>query len=94
MIDPLPFATYTLVMSITPGPNNVMLTASCANFGFRRTLPQMAGICAGFTVQLVAVCAGLAAVFARWPLIRALLGAVGAAYLVFLGWQILRSSAS
>jgi threonine/homoserine/homoserine lactone efflux protein len=94
MIDPLPFVTYTFVMSITPGPNNVMLTASGASFGFRRTLPQMAGICVGFAVQLVAVCAGLAAVFVRWPLIRIALGAVGAAYLVFLGWQILRSGAS
>ena len=94
MIDPLPFVTYTFVMSITPGPNNVMLTASGASFGFRRTLPHMAGICVGFAVQLVAVSAGLAAVFARWPLIRILLGTVGAAYLVFLGWQILRSSAS
>jgi threonine/homoserine/homoserine lactone efflux protein len=94
MIDPLPFVTYTFVMSITPGPNNVMLTASGASFGFRRTLPQMAGICVGFAVQLVAVSAGLAALFARWPLIRVLLGAVGAAYLVFLGWQILRSGAS
>ena len=31
MIDPLPFVTYTFVMSITPGPNNVMLTASGAD---------------------------------------------------------------
>ena len=59
MIDPLPFATYSFVMSITPGPNNVMLTTSGANFGFRRTVPHMLGISAGCAVQLVAVCAGL-----------------------------------
>jgi threonine/homoserine/homoserine lactone efflux protein len=94
MINTLPFMTYTLVMSITPGPNNIMLTASGASFGFKRTLPQMAGICTGFAVQLIAVSAGLAAVFARWPLIRSLLAAAGAAYLVFLGWQMLRSNAS
>ena len=61
MIDPLPFVTYTFVMSITPGPNNVMLTASGANFGFRRTLPHILGIIFGFIVQLLAVCAGLEA---------------------------------
>ena len=52
MIDPLPFATYSFVMSITPGPNNVMLTASGATFGFRRTVPHILGICAGFSLVL------------------------------------------
>jgi threonine/homoserine/homoserine lactone efflux protein len=89
MINPLPFLTYTFVMSITPGPNNVMLTASGATFGFRRTVPHILGIGTGFTVQLLTVCAGLSAVFARWPALQEILGWVGAAYLVYLGWQML-----
>jgi threonine/homoserine/homoserine lactone efflux protein len=91
MIDPLPFATYSFVMSITPGPNNVMLTASGATFGFRRTVPHILGVCAGFSVVLLAVCAGLDAIFARWPDIQTVLRWAGAAYLVYLGWRILRS---
>jgi threonine/homoserine/homoserine lactone efflux protein len=91
MIDPVPFITYTFVMSITPGPNNVMLTASGARFGFRRTLPHILGIGCGFIVQLLAVCAGLSALFTRWPSIQSTLAWVGAAYLVFLGWQMLGS---
>ena len=91
MPDPLPFITYTFVMSITPGPNNVMLTASGANFGFRRTLPHMLGIVFGFVVQLLAVCAGLSALFARWPELQSVLAWVGAAYLVYLGWRLLRA---
>ena len=90
MPDPLPFVTYTFVMSITPGPNNVMLTAAGANFGFRRTLPHMLGIACGFVVQLLAVCAGLSALFARWPALQSALAWVGAAYLVYLGWRMLR----
>ena len=89
MIDPLPFVTYTFVMSITPGPNNVMLTASGANFGFRRTLPHIFGVGLGFVVQLLAVCAGLSALFARWPTLQRALGWVGAAYLLYLGWRML-----
>jgi threonine/homoserine/homoserine lactone efflux protein len=89
MIDPLPFVTYTFVMSITPGPNNVMLTASGANFGFRRTVPHILGIGVGFVVQLLAVCAGLSALFARWPAAQSTLGWVGAAYLLYLGWRML-----
>jgi len=89
MIDPLPFVTYTFVMSITPGPNNVMLTASGANFGFRRTVPHILGIGCGFVVQLLAVCAGLSALFTRWPALQSALAWVGAAYLLYLGWQML-----
>ena len=90
MPDPLPYITYTFVMSITPGPNNVMLTASGANFGLRRSVPHILGIVGGFVVQLLAVCAGLSALFARWPALQSTLGWVGAAYLVYLGWRMLR----
>jgi threonine/homoserine/homoserine lactone efflux protein len=90
MINPLPFATYSWVMWITPGPNNVMLTASGANFGLRRTLPHMLGICCGFALQLLAVCAGLGAIFSRWPHLQDGLRWVGAAYLVWLGWRLLQ----
>jgi threonine/homoserine/homoserine lactone efflux protein len=91
MFDPMPYATYSFVMSITPGPNNVMLTASGANFGFRRTLPHLFGITAGCAVQLVAVCAGLGAMFHAWPALQTVLQWAGAAYLVYLGWKLLGS---
>ena len=44
----LPLATFAFVTSITPGPNNLMLMASGANFGFRRTIPHMLGVALGF----------------------------------------------
>ena len=91
MVDPLPFATYSFVMSITPGPNNVMLTASGATFGFRRTIPHLLGINVGFGLQLLLVCAGLGALFARWPQIQTVLRWVGAAYLLYLGVRMLGS---
>ncbi len=89
MPDPLPFVTYTFVMSITPGPNNVMLTASGASFGLRRTVPHILGVLGGFLAQLLAVCAGLSALFSSWPALRGTLGWAGAAYLLYLGWQML-----
>lgn len=94
MPDPLPFVTYAFVMSITPGPNNVMLTASGATFGFRRTLPHLLGVVFGFVVQLLAVCAGLAAVFSRWPALQTALSWLGAAYLIYLGWHLLNGTAA
>jgi threonine/homoserine/homoserine lactone efflux protein len=91
MFDPLPYATYSFIMAITPGPNNVMLTASGANFGFRRTVPHILGISTGCVIQLVAVCAGLGALFTRWPVLQTALQWAGAAYLLWLGWKLVRS---
>lgn len=91
MLDPLPCATYAFVMSITPGPNNVMLTAAGANFGLRRTLPHILGITCGFGSQVAAVCCGLGVLFTRWPQVHTTLKWVGAAYLLYLGWQLLRA---
>jgi threonine/homoserine/homoserine lactone efflux protein len=91
VLNPLPFVTYAFVMSITPGPNNVMLTASGATFGFRRTVPHLLGVVFGFVVQLLLVCAGLSALFTRWPALQTALSWVGAAYLVYLGLHLLRS---
>jgi threonine/homoserine/homoserine lactone efflux protein len=78
-------------MAITPGPNNVMLTASGANFGFRRTVPHIFGVTTGCAIQLTAVCAGLGALFTRWPVLQSVLQWVGAAYLLWLGWKLFRS---
>jgi threonine/homoserine/homoserine lactone efflux protein len=91
MVDPLPFAAYAFVMAITPGPNNVMLTASGATFGFRRCIPQIFGIAFGVGIELLAVCAGLGAVFARWPALQEALRWIGALYLLYLGVRMLGS---
>ncbi len=91
MHDWLALATYTLVMSITPGPNNVMVMASGANFGFRRTLPHVLGIGFGFTAQVVSVCSGLGAALAQHPQVHAVLAWVGVAYMIFLAWRMLKA---
>ena len=67
MIDVLPLATYCFVMSITPGPNNVMVTASGVTFGYRRTIPHMLGISLGCGFQIVLVALGMGTVFERVP---------------------------
>ena len=48
----LPLAMFAFVSSVTPGPNNVMLTASGATFGYRRSVPHMLGICLGVVVMV------------------------------------------
>jgi threonine/homoserine/homoserine lactone efflux protein len=84
----LPLFTFAVVTSVTPGPNNVMLTASGANFGFRRTLPHMLGIAVGFPVMVVAIGWGLGEIFRSFPALHEVLKYAGAAYLLFLAWKI------
>ncbi|WLD57996.1 LysE family translocator [Salinispirillum sp. LH 10-3-1] len=82
---------FTFVATITPGPNNIMLTASGANFGFRRTVPHLLGIAFGFSFMAIVVALGLGVVFEMWPMLYTLLKIVGSAYLLFLAWKIYRA---
>jgi threonine/homoserine/homoserine lactone efflux protein len=88
----IPLTLFALAGTITPGPNNVMLTASGASFGFRRTLPHMLGITIGFPVMVVAVGLGLGEVFTRYPQLHLALKYAGAAYLLYLAWRIAQAS--
>lgn len=82
------FIAFAFVSSITPGPNNLMLMSSGANFGFRRTIPHMLGIGIGFTVMIVLVGAGLMQVFDAFPVSYTVLKVLSVAYLLWLAWKI------
>jgi threonine/homoserine/homoserine lactone efflux protein len=94
MTELLPLFTYSLVMSSTPGPNNIMLTASGANFGYRRSLPHILGIAAGHAPQIFFTCVGLGAVFQAYPMLHEVLRIAGALYLVVIAWQLAGMSMS
>lgn len=84
----MPIAMFALASSFTPGPNNIMLTASGSAFGFRRSVPHMLGITVGFPIMVFAVGLGLGEIFARYPQIHLALKIGGAAYLLYLAWRI------
>ena len=75
------FVLFAIVAAFTPGPNNAMVLASGLNFGFRRTLPHVAGIAIGFGIVVLIAGFGLGAVFKSMPLLYAALKYGGAAYL-------------
>ncbi|WP_306005921.1 LysE family translocator [Aquicoccus porphyridii] len=79
---------FALVSSITPGPNNLMLMASGANFGFRRSIPHMLGIGVGFVVMVFLVGAGLIRLFDAFPVSYTLLKIGSVGYLLWLAWKI------
>jgi threonine/homoserine/homoserine lactone efflux protein len=94
MTELMPLLTYSLLMSSTPGPNNLMLTASGANFGYRRSLPHILGIGMGHGLQIFLTCLGLGALFATYPQLQTGLRFAGAAYMLFLAWKLTGSSIS
>jgi len=82
------FATFATVAGFTPGPNNVMLAASGANFGFRQTLPHIVGIVFGFCTLVVAAGLGLATLFATLPWLYDALKIISFVFLLYLAWKI------
>jgi threonine/homoserine/homoserine lactone efflux protein len=85
------FLAFTAVMWFTPGPNNIMLLSSGLTYGFRRTLPHMAGVTIGVAFMLAAVGLGLGTIFFAYPVLQTVLKYAGAAYLIYLAVAIATS---
>ena len=79
---------FAFVSSVTPGPNNLMLMASGANFGFRRSIPHMLGISVGFVLMAFLVGIGLVRVFDLFPVSHLILKIVSVVYMSWLAWKI------
>ncbi|MCE7797164.1 LysE family translocator [Sphingobium sufflavum] len=89
----LALTSFGVVSSFTPGPNNLMLMASGANFGIVRSLPHMAGVVVGFFFMLLIVGLGLFGLFHAWPPSFTILKVVSVAYTLWLAWKIARADA-
>lgn len=81
-------AGFAFATSITPGPNNLMLLSSGANFGLRRTLPHLCGVTLGFVFMAALLGLGLARLFDVWPPLHTLLKAASLAYMLWLAWRV------
>ncbi len=88
----LPLALFAFVSSITPGPNNIMLTSSGILFGFVCSIPHMLGINAGFGAMLALCAAGIGSLLLAMPFLQTGLKITGSAYLLTLAWQLRRMS--
>ncbi len=79
---------FALAASGTPGPNNLLLLTSGANFGYQRSVPHMAGVVVGFFILVMLVGAGLMQLFNAFPVSYLILKFASIAYLLFLAWKI------
>lgn len=79
---------FGIIAAVTPGPNNVMLTTTGLNFGIRRGIPHLMGICIGFPVMLALIGLGFGTLFSIYPWLHDAIKIVGIVYLLWLAWKI------
>ena len=75
---------FAFVSSITPGPNNIMLMNSGANYGFKKTVPHLSGVAIGFTLMIAIVGIGVMQLFNLFPISFTVLKVLSICYLVYL----------
>jgi len=89
-----PLVLFAAVLCLTPGPSVVLVTATSANFGFGRAIPQILGITLGFGFMIVAAGFGLAGLFHAEPRLHTVMKYAGAIYLLYLSWRIAHADAA
>lgn len=94
LIDAAPLAAFAFASSITPGPNNLMLLASGARFGVRRSAPHMLGVSLGFGVLALCVGFGLARVFDAAPWLETVMKVLAAGFILYLAWKVATAETS
>ena len=79
------------VMSATPGPNNILFTASGARVGYARTVPAIIGMLGGFAALLTACMLGIGGLVTRAPSAQVVMTTVASGYMAWLGWKLWRA---
>ena len=79
---------FVSIVSMTPGPNNLLLAASGANYGFFRTLPHMCGVIIGFAIMVVASGFGLGMILNEFPQVILPLKIMSVSFLLYFSWRI------
>jgi threonine/homoserine/homoserine lactone efflux protein len=79
---------FAFVCTVTPGPNNILLWASGAAYGLRRSWPHVLGTALGVGLLAILVAAGLGAVITSFPPLALAMKVGGSIYLLYLAWQV------
>ncbi|AOM42028.1 LysE family translocator [Xenorhabdus hominickii] len=80
-------STFMFIAAVTPGPNNMLLASSGANFGIHRSIPLYLGIALGMQTILLFSAFGIAALLLVYPALHIGLKVLGSLYLLWLAWK-------
>jgi len=90
----LAFFGVSVLLGLTPGPDNVFVLLQSAAHGRRAGMLVVLGLCAGLVLHTSAIALGLAALFAASETAFVVLKFVGAGYLAYLAWQAFAAPAA
>ena len=90
----LAFFTTSVILALSPGPDNLFVMAQSARTGRIAGLFVTLGLATGLIGHTVAVAFGLAAIIRASTLAFTALKFSGAAYLLYLAWQAFRAEAA
>ena len=83
---------FSLTMSISPGPVNMVIVSSGVSHGFRRTIPFVSGATIGFTLLLIFVGFSFLQIVGPHSTFLVCLELIGSAFIVYIGYKIASSS--
>ncbi len=83
--------SFSLVMSITPGPVNMIILSSGISYGVKRTIPYVSGATVGFTLLLLFIGFGFSQFINAYPFFLTYLAIVGSLYIIYMGYKIASS---
>jgi threonine/homoserine/homoserine lactone efflux protein len=86
------FAAACLALTATPGPDMLLIASRSVSQGRASGFATLAGIQVGTYCHALAAALGLSQLFLAVPIAYDVVRYVGAAYLLYLAWQTVRSS--
>ncbi len=85
------FLSTAFLLTIAPGPDIVYVAMRGLAQGWRAGLIAALGLATGIFVHILLAAFGLSAILASSPILFATIKYAGAAYIIYVGWQIARS---
>lgn len=83
--------SFSLAMSISPGPVNILIISSGINHGVKKTMPFVSGATIGFTLLLILIGFGLMNIVDLYPSLLLYMELAGATFIIYMGYKIATS---
>lgn len=80
--------SFSLAMSISPGPVNMMIISSSINHGVKKTFFFVSGATIGFTLLLIFIGFGLINIVNQYPSLLKVMEIFGASFIVYMGYKM------
>jgi threonine/homoserine/homoserine lactone efflux protein len=82
---------FSIVMSISPGPVNIIIVTSGINHGFKKTFSFISGATIGFTLLLFLLAIGLKSILDLYVDFLFYVEIIGSSFIVYMGYKIATS---